>query len=565
VEVVGIEYDHPDLGKHDGTHMGERLFTCKPGFGSFVKLEKLELGTSMQWAIADKYFSGLLPEAASKNARSEVVDEMDYVDSKGRNKQMTVEIVGRYKIEEQQKRLESFMEASFAETCLESRYPENVWEGDWSLPNLKSLWLDKTLLRDWADVMAICELCPQLEWLSLAKTRLDPVPADGKLNLPRETPENPSHMRLVLKTASFASKLHTLVLTDSGVTWQDLILLQKSGYFPCLSNLQLARNRLFEGIPDFSDSLSEAAFLPGLKHLVLDHNGIRDWRVLQRAITSFPNLESLHLNGNLLGETLEGLAEMAADQTPRRLVGLFLAENQISSWQAIGLLSSYCVLELKTQRNPLTEGDSPVASPQMLRQVLIAIMPTLMRLNASEVPQKERLGAERYFLCLAKQGRPLLEALGETCDVGAHVKRLQAIHGEVVSSDATEEAQASRAALVNALVEVSLKPIGAAILEQPPVKKRVPHMMTVGDLKRLCHSVFKKVPLDRINLLMAEPGLPFGTPLDDESRDLGFYGISDGYEIRVDDTNDQNFGQKEMKRVSNLADRLAPLPADDEV
>jgi len=276
-------------------------------------------------------------------------------------------------------------------------------------------------------------------------------------------------------------------------------------------------------------------------------------------------LEYLHLNGNLLGETLDGLAEMAADETPRRLVGLFLAENRISTWQAIGALSSYALLELKAQRNPITEAENPLSSSQMLRQVLIALMPTLMRLNASEVPQKERKAAERYFLSLAKQGSPVLKALGETCNASAHIERLQSIHGEIVGGDATEETQASRAALVNSLVEITLRPIGAAILDQAQIKKRVPHTMTVGDLKRLCHSLFKKVPLDSINLILGEPGLPFGMPFDDESRELGFYGISDGAEIRVDDRNDQNFGQKEMKRVSNLADRLAPSPVDEEV
>lgn len=69
-----------------------------------------------------------------------------------------------------------------------------------SLPNLKSLWLvpasasasrtvrpfvvtscaeDKTLINDWADVREICELCPNLEWLSLSRTRLDTRLATG--------------------------------------------------------------------------------------------------------------------------------------------------------------------------------------------------------------------------------------------------------------------------------------------------------------------------------------------------------------------------------------------------
>jgi len=333
------------------------------------------------------------------------------------------------------------------------------------------------------------------------------------------------------------------------------------GHFPCLENLQLARNNLQDGIPDFK---GVPPALPRLRSIVLDHNGISDWRVLKRIVSALPTLESLHLNGNLLGDTLEGLAELAADETPRCLVNLFLAENRISSWQAIGALSSYTLLELKTQRNPITEGESPLASSQVLRQIVIALMPTLVRLNASEVPQKERTPAERYFLSLAKQGSPILKALGETCSIDAHIARLHAIHGEVVAGDVTEEAQASRAAIVNALVEVTLRPIGAAILDQPQVKKRVPHTMTVVDLKRLCHSIFKQVPLDRVNLILADPGLPFGLPFEDESRELGFYGVCDGAEIRVDDKNDQSFGKREIKRVNNLSDRFAPA-AEEEV
>lgn len=556
VEVVGVEYDEPGHGKHDGTHQGVRIFTCPPGHGSFVKVEKLELGVSIQWAIADKYFSGLLQEAAPKQVRSEAVNALDYVDSKGREKAMNVELVGRYNVEQQQQRLEGFVEASLAESRLELRYPENVWDHDWCLPNLKSLWLDKTLLCDWADVVAICELCPQLEWLSLAKTRLAAVPTDGSLKAPRYAPEKPPDTRLVL--TPFYSRLRTLVLTETMMTWPDLLAIDRGGHFPCLEHLHLARNRLSIGVPEFA-GVGEKPPFPRLMSLVLDQNDITDWRVLRRAIDAFPSLQALHLNGNLLGESLEGLADMAADQTPRRLSALFLAENRLSSWAAIGHLSSYALLELKVQRNPITEGASPVCSTQVLRQVLIALMPTLVRLNSSEVSAKERTAAERYLLALAKQESPVVKSLAEACDVSAHVNRLQSIHGEIVGGDCTEEAQASRAALVNALVEVTLRPIGAAIMEQPQVKKRVPHTMTVAELKRLCQLLFKQVPLDRIGLLLADPALPFGLPFDDESRELGFYGVSDGAEIRVDDLADSKF-QKGETRVENL---VAQISSDD--
>merc|ERR1712241_1538275 len=140
-------------------------------------------------------------------------------------------------------------------------------------------------------------------------------------------------------------------------------------------------------------------------------------------------------------------------------------------------------------------------------------MPTVLRLNASEVTVKERTAAERYFLGIASQGTSsVVKALSETCDVDAHVSRLRGIHGEVVGGEVTEEAQAARSTLLHSLVEVILRPVGGAILDQPPVTKRVQHTMTVGELRRLAQMLFKKIPVDRLRLVLADPALPFGIP-----------------------------------------------------
>lgn len=88
---------------------------------------------------------------------------------------------------------------------------------------------------------------------------------------------------------------------------------------------------------------------------------------------------------------------------------------------------------------------------------------------------------------------------------------------------------------MNTLVEVVLRPVAACILDQAAVKKRVPHTMTVSQLKVLSQKTFKHLPLARLSLVLADPGFPYGLPLDDDSRELGFYGIADGAELVIQD------------------------------
>lgn len=541
LEVVGIEYDEPGLGKHDGTYQGTRLFTCKNGHGSFVKVEKVEFGTPIQKAFSEKYLTNISGGAASKSSRTETLDVMDYVDSKGRNKEVEWALIGRYSVEQRQHRLESFVEAALTESNLETRYPDDVWEGDWSLPNLKSFWLDKTLLGDWADVVSICELCPQLEWLSLAKTRLQPLTPGGVIAPARE--KSSSNLDCRLTREPFVCRVRTLVLNYTMVTWQTLLAINTANPFPCLEHLHLAYNQLVEGVPELEpgmDGKHQCAF-PQLKSIVLDGNGISDWHILRRSITTFPKLQALHLNMNFLGDNLEDFINVMGDKNPFRLTTLFLNDNHLNSWRAIGAISKFALLELKAQRNSLIEGETPLASPQLLRQVFIALMPSLLRLNASEITAKERIASERYFLSLMRQAsNPIIDGLRETCDIEAHVVRLRTIHGEMIGGDVSEEGQATRSALFNSLVEVTLRPIGMAIMNQPSVTKRVPDTMTVMELKQLCHMLFKNVPLNRVQLQLIDSSLPFGIHFSDENRELAFYGVSDRCEIHVVDTGDMN-------------------------
>ena len=67
--------------------------------------------------------------------------------------------------------------------------------------------------------------------------------------------------------------------------------------------------------------------------------------------------------------------------------------------------------------------------------------------------------------------------------------------------------------------------------------------MTIGDLKQLCSTVFRsQVPAREMKLAFVEPdAVCGGTAFDinDDYRELSFFGIGDGCEIRVDEEEDE--------------------------
>lgn len=59
---IGIEWDAPDRGKHDGSLAGKRYFQCHLASksGSFIRLPKVNFGHSLVEAIEKRYISGCL-------------------------------------------------------------------------------------------------------------------------------------------------------------------------------------------------------------------------------------------------------------------------------------------------------------------------------------------------------------------------------------------------------------------------------------------------------------------------------------------------------------------------
>lgn len=104
-EWLGIEWDDPNRGKHDGTHQEKKYFDCKyPTSGSFIRYhaEKVKTGTTFMRALNCKY---LEEDELTRVREGEKYDaakdhgELYF----GGNKNIVVETVGFEKIQRAQR------------------------------------------------------------------------------------------------------------------------------------------------------------------------------------------------------------------------------------------------------------------------------------------------------------------------------------------------------------------------------------------------------------------------------------------------------------------------------
>jgi hypothetical protein len=477
---VGVDFDDAKRGKHDGSRDGVQYFSARTKTsGSFVKIEKLDRGVSLAAALAQK-FDG-----------QDADDEMVFLDYKtGRTKEVL--FVGKEQVIEHQSKQELLEQVKLVDAGVS-------WCGDLEYPALNKLAVEQSLIGNWGVVRDLLGRLPALRHLSLAGGRLGAV---GDY----------------LEGATFP--LEVLVLNACGITWDDIIPLCKT--FPNLQELHIRYS---------SDSAALGAppaglTWPGIKHLVLDENGINSWDVLTQVLVAFPDLEALQMNENELGD--EGVPELL--ELPERLVSISLAGNRISKWETIGKLCGRDPVMTKITHMRLS--DNPIAQEQIHRQVVIALMPGLEQLNIATVRKHERDSAERGLLSYQVQGKPIVAQVDPD---GEHCKRLTAIHGEGIAG--AEEAKS----LKDSLVQLDLVPAAVEIMGKASIQKKVPGFLEVEQLKVLCSKLFK-IPLETIRLGFFEDGAPVARTL--EAGDLQSNGLANGSSVHVGDTRD-DFKEKE--------------------
>ncbi|XP_047615439.1 tubulin-specific chaperone E [Phacochoerus africanus] len=486
---LGVEWDNPERGKHDGSHEGTVYFKCRhPTGGSFIRPNKVNFGVDFLTAIKNRYVLEGEPEEEEK-------EQTVIIGNK------PVETIGFDSVVKQQSQLSKLQEVSLRNCAVNGAGDKRGIAQ--ACPNIRSIDLSKNLLSSWDDVVAIADQLKHLEVLNLS---------ENKLRFPSGLPS---------PTGTF-SMLKVLVLNRTGVTWAE-VLRCASGW-PVLEKLYLESNNIIISERP-ADVLQTVKLLDLSSNQLIDENQlflIAYLPRLEQLILSDIGISSLHFPDAGIG------CKTAMFPSLQYLV---LNDNQISQWSFINELDKLQSLHaLSCARNPLTEEGSKDA--QTTRQFIIAKISQLRTLNKCVIQPEERRGAELDYRKAfgnewKKAGghqdpdkdRPNEEFLA------AH-PRYQSLCLKYGAPEDGELKTPQPFLLRNQLLTLKIKypsQVGQRVIE-----KQLPESMTVQKVKGFLSRLLK-VSVSELLLSYESPKMPGREiELENDQQSLQFYSIENG-------------------------------------
>ncbi|KAL3638634.1 hypothetical protein CASFOL_016541 [Castilleja foliolosa] len=488
---VGVDWDADGDGKHDGSHNGVSYFTARgANTASFVRPHNLSTGVSLLEALETRYRT-----ASTK----EEEDEM-YVLS-ARNKRVSIELIGKRKIEDKLSRFDELTRVSLSYLGVSFLgSPDRISS---PLPNIKELDLTGNLLVHWEDIGILCEGLPALTALNLS----------NNLMLPD-----------IIKVPQL-SNIRVLVLNHTGVIWKQVEVLKDS--LPHVEELHLMGNQLSEITPVSSTVVQG---FNSLRFLNLENNCISAWDEIIK-LSQLCSLEQLFLNNNNINRVwypdcvkLDEPDKFGPFSNSR---GLSLGGNKIGDLESVDSLNSFPnLMEIRLSDNPVAD----IGKGGVPRFVFIARLGKIIILNGSEVSPRERKDSEiRYVRLVMSKFHVSPEEITRLHPRLAELKKIHGLDDERPSTGATGPQNMS-----SGLISLTLKCVGPSMGEKAPLVKKLPATTTAGKLKFLCDIFFKLKSIKPI-LYLQEEGSPLPTLLEDDMATLNELGVGNEYTILVDE------------------------------
>jgi len=494
---LGVEWDNPSRGKHDGNHNGVRYFTPvqedSPKSCSFLRTEKVDWGVTLMAAITEKY-------GAVDGVTAGVVAE----DMQQLGKEMGArffQVIGMDKVNAEQAQLDHLKTISVRNMSVNGGGSDDLAK---LLPRLRDLDMSETLLSSWEEVARICGQL-RLEVLYLSQNVL-PTPATFTHLIPN------------------FDRIKHLVLgqTEMSVvySWPQIVTI--AGDLPSLEILQVHNNKITQ-----IDNINKNKFLK-LKKLDLDGNNISSWEYVNN-LGELPCLENLHLNGNKINTIV------VAEDSFKWLRSLQLTNNELDDWRSVGELDKLTIRELRFRNNPVNEETRDSTG----RQLIIARIGSLAVLNGSSIDAEvERKYAEFDYIkkygqeYLAIKGMPESdEKVMASQNFIQHHNRYAEIvakYGEPEEGEFKKEVETLKASLIK--VAVSCPDVICA-----DMVRKLPPTMTLNKLRALLGRLVRKhAGGAELKLsVVSSKQIDHEVLMDNDMRDLSFYSVEEGDKIYV--------------------------------
>ena len=420
---IGVQWDDPKRGKHDGETGGVRYFRCDENTsGSFAKPTKLIRASGLLKMLKERYEK----DDTTGNFRA------TFDGDEGREFEVT--LVGVEKIKKRQKL--DVIESVSLENSNFGVAGEDAESIGKTCPKLRELHAPETLVGSWSEIANIVSQLPTLEVLNLSRNRI------AEMSPKIEIGTSFSNLRSLILNRTFVFE-HTyrssVVLcekinreyqsrtlqntqlspshsnTGTGVSWNQVLKLERA--VPKLEKLHLCGNNL-SALRKKEDAFAN------LKKLDLSENPV-EWKEVCDFAHSLKNLECLILNDTEIDHvklyvtsvyiisientnsqmfTLEHYEEIKHTRTHRyddkssfsNLRSLSLCGGKIDSWITVDELNRFPTLvSLKFSRQPALLKS---LGPRQQRQQLVARVAGLLQLNSSDVRRRERDDAEKIYL-----------------------------------------------------------------------------------------------------------------------------------------------------------------------
>ncbi|XP_053317167.1 tubulin-specific chaperone E [Spea bombifrons] len=480
---LGVEWDNPLRGKHNGTHDGTKYFTCShPKGGSFIRPKKANFGVDFLTAVRKRY-----------ELKNEQTEELVFGNK-------TVELVGFEYVHEEQSQLNKLHDISLRECAVShGGDKDDIY---CSCPNITTLNLSKNLLSSWGDLADIAKQLEKLEKLDISENRIS-------------LPPNPSSL-----SSAFLS-LRVLSLNRTKISWSEV--LRSAPMWPVLNELHLASN-------DITTLERPFEHLQSLTVLDISNNNIVDGNQLH-AVAYLPRLNQLIISNNKISEiTFPDVQFGGTTAMFSALTGLSIDGNNISEWSTVNELNKLKTLQsLNCYSNPLMESEK---NPETVRQLIIAKLANLKVLNRTEILNNERRGAELDYRKMF--GNDWIKAGGnQNSELSNPSKEFLMAHPRYVSlierygaPESGELKQQQPFALKNQLLTLTIKCPDKP--DQKPIQKKLPDSMTVQKVKGLLYRLLK-VPGSELKLSYESSKMKGREiELENDLKPLQFYSIENG-------------------------------------